>query len=138
MTSRGAVRALVLAVAAVTAAGCGQAGPFDYVPVSGHVVFEDGTPLAVGRVIFQPLAEPVDGAHPRAGAADLDSSGNFSSATSYKPGDGLVPGQHKVAIMFAVDEDGRALVSKEFTRMTTTPLVVDTDDSPFTITVSRP
>lgn len=130
-------RLLVCFVAALVT-GCGPPGPFDYVPVSGKVVFEDGSPLTVGRVVFQPLAPPVGAAHPRAGTADLNSNGEFTSATSYKPNDGLVPGEHKVAIMYAVDDAGKPLVADEFTNIATTPLTVNTADVPFTITIKKP
>lgn len=118
--------------------GCGSSGPFDYVKASGTVKFDDGEPLTVGRVIFQPLAQPVGDAAPRAGVGDLSDSGAFNSVTSYKPGDGLVPGQHKVAIMYAVDENGESLVPKEYTSIGTTPLTVDTANLPFEITIPRP
>jgi len=119
-------------------AGCGSNGPFDYVESSGSVKFDDGEPLTTGRVIFQPLAQPVGDAAPRAGVADLSDSGKFNSVTSYKPGDGLVPGQHKVAIMYAVDENGVSLVPQEYTSIGTTPLTVDTANLPFEITIPRP
>jgi hypothetical protein len=118
--------------------GCGGNGPFSYVSASGSVHFEDGAPLTVGKVIFKPLAEAKGAAHPRSGGANLDSEGRFRSVTSYKPGDGLVPGKHKVAIMFAVDEKGQSLVHPDYTNMATTPLEVDTADGPFEIVVPRP
>lgn len=120
------------------AAGCGSSGPFDYVKVSGNVSFEDGEPLTVGRVIFESQAASVGNAHPRAGVGDLSDSGDFESVTSYKPGDGLVPGEHKVAIMYAVDKNGKSLVPKELASIGTTTLIVNTDDSPFEIVIPRP
>lgn len=121
-----------------TLIGCGSGSPFDYVPARGVVRYEDGEPVPVGKVIFKSLAEPKGAAHARPGGADLDNSGSFSSVTSYKPGDGLVPGKHKVAIMFAVDDDGKPLVHPDYANMSTTPLEVDTADSPFEIVVKRP
>ncbi|TWT35293.1 hypothetical protein KOR34_01810 [Posidoniimonas corsicana] len=117
--------------------GCGG-GPFDYVPASGRVTYEDGQPLQVGKVIFKSMAPAVGGAHPRPAGADLNPDGTFDSVTSHKPGDGLVPGKHTVAIMFAVDENGNSLVPAEYTNIATTPITVDTADAPFQITIPRP
>jgi hypothetical protein len=58
--------------------------------------------------------------------------------TSYKYGDGLVPGRHKVAIEQVKDKNGRLLVPKELTNVATTPLEVNTDDAPFDIKVPKP
>ena len=125
-------------LAAAVLLGCGSQGPFEYVPVSGRVVYDDGSPVTVGKAYFVPDAPPKDGMHPRTATADLNSDGSFQSVTSYKPGDGLIPGKHKVAIMFAEDENGQPLVAKQFTSFATSPLVVDTADAPLEIKVAKP
>jgi hypothetical protein len=121
------------------AIGCsGSSSPFDYVPVEGKVVFEDGSPLTTGKVVFRPLAPPQGTAYPRAGGTDLNSDGTFDIVTTQKYGDGLVAGKHKVAFMYATDADGNSLVAKEYLDMATTPVEVDTADSPLVITVAKP
>ena len=117
--------------------GCGTGSPFDYVKASGRVVYEDGQPLPMGKVVFASQAPAVGQAFPRPGSAPIGPDGSFASVTSYKPDDGLVPGKHKVAIMFAVDEQGNHLVPPEYRSVDTTPIEVDTADSPFEIKVPR-
>lgn len=130
---------IVLAtLACVFSLGCGSGAPFSYKKVSGRVVFDDGVPVTRGKVIFDPQSSPVGEAHPRAGAADLDSEGRFSEATTFKPGDGIVAGKHKVAIMFTEGSDGKASVDPIYANVATTPVEVDTADLPFEIVVKRP
>jgi hypothetical protein len=121
--------------------GCKDAGPFDYVPVSGHLAYEDGTPLpAAGiRLAFEVQDKPPQGdAYQPSGDASVDAQGNFSCVTSHKYGDGLIPGKHKVTIYYATDAKGNLLVPKEYTRPTTTPLTISTDQLPLDIKVPRP
>ena len=49
------------------------------------------------------------------GMANVDSNGEFDCVTSYKYGDGLVPGTHKVVIQAANERDGKPVVPKEYT-----------------------
>lgn len=81
---------------------------------------------------------PVENAYPRPGMANVDANGNFDCVTSYKYGDGLVPGKHKVAIQAANERDGKLVVPKEYASTETTPLVIDTADSPLDIKVPKP
>lgn len=121
--------------------GCGGTNsPFDYVKVSGRLSYEDGTPIPANgiKLIFDSQAPPVGNAHPRPGSAMVSASGEFKDVTSYKYADGLVPGKHKVSILYATDANGKLLVPAEYTKGSTTPLVVDTADSPFEIKVPRP
>ena len=73
-------------------AGCG--GPRLH-PVHGKVTWDDGTEareLAGGLVI----CESADG---HVGArGDIEQDGSFQ-LTTYKPGDGLLPGKHRVAVV---------------------------------------
>src|SRR5436853_7492179 len=83
------------------ALGCGSGSPFHYVKVKGKVTYEDGSPIPGNglRIRFFPLDAPkVENAVPRPAYARFDDQGNFDSVTSYKYGDGLIPGKHKVAI----------------------------------------
>lgn len=135
-------RAAVLIAIFVVASyiGCGSGSPFEYVPVQGKVTYEDGSPIPAHGLVLQFITMDVGTqgqAHPRPGAADLDDKGSFTCATSYKYGDGLVPGKHKVAIYYATDAKGKLLVPKEYTLVATTPLVIDTSNSPLEIMVPR-
>ena len=138
------VRVVHLALTAIllaTLSGCGSNGPFKYVPVSGKVTYEDGTPIPVGgmRIIFVALDTPaVDGAHPRPAMAHVDASGQFSAATSYKYGDGLIPGRHKVVLQAPAESEGQPVIPKSCLSEVTTPLVVDTADRPLEIKVPKP
>lgn len=130
-----------LALAVCCFSGCGSGAPFDYIPVSGKITYDDGTPIPAGgiRLGFRSIdAKPVGDAHPRPAEAVVDAQGNFGSATSYKPNDGLIPGKHKVTIAYATDAKGKLLVAKEYTDGSTTPLVVDTATLPLEIKVPRP
>jgi hypothetical protein len=133
------------AVALLGLAGCGDGNPFDYVPVSGRLTYEDGTPIPAGgmRIGFTVIdVAPKNGAFPRPAEAVVNAEGNFSSVTSYKPGDGLMPGKHKAAIYYATDAQGKLLIPKDYAHASTTPLVVEvTADSartPLEIKVPRP
>lgn len=125
----------------VALAGCGPSDPFDYVKVSGKVTYEDGSPIPGSlEVEFQPLAEAVDPkTHPRPGFATMNDDGTFDSVTSYKYGDGLVRGRHKVAIRsFGEDLNPTGAVPEEYTNPETSPLEVDTADAPFHLKVPKP
>jgi len=120
--------------------GCGSNEPFDYIPVHGKLTFEDGSPIPASGIVlqFQALdAEPVNGMHPRPAQASVDAQGVFTQATSHKYGDGLIPGKHKVAIYYATDAKGKLLVSKEYTHLGNTPLVIETGAGEIEIKVPR-
>ena len=124
----------------VACAGCWSSGPFDYVPASGKIAYDDGTPIPGGcRLAFVAQdAAPVGNAYPRPGLANVDAEGKFDCVTSHKFGDGLIPGKHKVVIQNAGEQTGKPVVPKEFTSETTTTLIVDTHDAPFDIKVPKP
>jgi hypothetical protein len=132
-------------LAAAVCLGCDDGNPFDYVPVSGKLSYEDGTPLPAGgirlRFYLQDVG-PIDGAYPRPGMANVDPSGNFPNATSYNYGDGLTPGKHKVSLDYATDAAGKLLIPKEYTHPGSTPLVIEiteaSSDAPLEIKVPRP
>jgi hypothetical protein len=125
----------------VCAAGCGSGSPFKYVKTHGKITYEDGSPIPVQdlRLRFAALEAPkVENAVPRPAFARVDASGQFASVTSYKPDDGLIPGKHKVALEVGGAPGTTIPVPKEYQSISTTPLVVDTADSPFDIKVPRP
>jgi hypothetical protein len=85
-----------LALALLT--GCGESGPAT-VPVRGVVTY-NGTPLPKGSVVFA----PVDPSKCKGGTAAIGRDGRFRAATT-KPGDGLMPGEYKVAVTsYLVDQ----------------------------------
>lgn len=135
-------RLLTTAAAVALFTGCGGSGsPFDYIPASGKVTYEDGTPLPSGGYVikfFALDAPQVAGAQPRLGQANVDGTGIFHEVTSYKAGDGLIPGKHRVSFLYATDENGKSLVPDEYTIPNESPLVVDTANLPLDIRVPRP
>ena len=51
-------------------------------------------------------------------------SGGGQRTTSYKYGDGLVPGKHRVSIHYAVDAKGVPLVPVDYASANKSPLIV--------------
>lgn len=74
---------------------------------------------------------------PRPAKASV-ANGSFSEVTSYKFGDGLVPGKHRVAIVYANDKSGKSLVPADYVDISKSPLVIDTADAPLAIKVPKP
>lgn len=120
--------------------GCGSNGPFSYVPVSGSVAYEDGSPLPSSfKLIFVAQdAAPMKGVAPRPARANVDQQGKFDCVTSYKYGDGLIPGKHKVVFQIAPIQNGKPVIARDYTSSETTPLVIDTADAPLVIKVPKP
>ena len=68
----------------------------------------------------------------RVGRATLNvADGTFDSVTSFRYGDGIVPGKHKVVV------EAPGMIPREYASAATTPLVVDTEDSPFTLLIRK-
>lgn len=136
------VRSIMAVVAVVAASGCGGGSPFDYVPASGRLTYEDGQPIPAAGIRLQFFVQdvaPVDGAHPKPAAAHLDAQGNFTCVTSYRYGDGLIPGRHKISIDYAADATGKLLVPREYAHAASTPLEVVIDgDSAATLVLKTP
>ncbi|MFO0788161.1 MAG: hypothetical protein U0805_01810 [Pirellulales bacterium] len=132
-------RAYIAALLCLFIMGCGSNSPFKYTKASGKVTYEDGTPIPGVRLVFvaQDVAA-VGTAHPRPAMANVDSQGNFDCVTSYKYGDGLIPGKHKVFIQASADTGGKTTVPKEYLSELTTPLVIDTANLPLEIKVPKP
>lgn len=82
--------------------GCADGRPATF-PVSGRVVFADGTPVTSGTVEL----ESVDHGVNARGAIQPD--GTFRLST-YETGDGALPGRHRVAVIqMFVAQDERAI-----------------------------
>ena len=111
--------------------GCSRE-PFSFVPASGTITHEDGSPLPTEgglRVIFTLTAPPMeDGVCTPQAVAYPDSTGNFSQVSSIRQGGGMAVGEYKVAVMYE-SADARRYVPKEYISPKSTPLVVNTDAS---------
>jgi hypothetical protein len=130
-------------IACFVTAGCRDPNPFEQVPVSGTILYEDGSviPAKGIRLIFDSQAPPADAARfPRPASALVDVfNGSFASATTYRHGDGLVRGKHKVVLDIVPPTEGNTpLVPPEYLSAKTTPLIVDTDSLPLELRVPQP
>lgn len=127
--------AMASCVLALLTAGCGSGSPFSYVQVEGRVTYADGTLAPEGlRVVFASQTEPVKGQHPRVGNAYIGPDGKIGAITSYKPDDGLVRGKHKVLLIYE-GPNADSVVPRVYRKKSTTPLEIDTADSPFELTI---
>lgn len=137
--------ATVMVVIAIVARGClgGSDDPFRYVRVSGKVCYEDGAPITGKSLVltFVPV-ETVssDKKFARPGLAIVDAnSGEFQSATTLKPNDGIVFGRHRVVLSTSdrqpLPDDVVPAIYKNQAR---SPLEVDTRNQPFDIRIARP
>ena len=127
-------RERILAVALLTVAveGCGgSATPFEAVPVSGKVVYDDGSPIPVPgmELSFHSMTPPKDGFYPRVGAANVGGDGSFAMVTSHKYADGLLPGKHKVVIISREGGQLTKKIPKECAVLSSTPIEVEVTES---------
>ena len=90
------MRVITIAAGLLTAAGCGGSQEFPLVPVSGTVTFAGGPCPKPGSIVFGPKAVD-EGLPQRAGSASFQEDGHFE-VTSFKAGDGLVPGTYVVKV----------------------------------------
>lgn len=122
--------------------GCDGSDPFEHVPVSGKVTYEDGTPIPVADLVltFYPQTAALNAkTHPRPGTALVDrASGAFAAATTHEPNDGLIRGKHKVTLTSPAGPIPPSTVPPEYGDLTRTPLEVDTEQRPLTLSVRRP
>mgnify|MGYP007073286773 CR=1 FL=1 len=103
------------------------------VPVSGRVLY-NGEPLQFGTVMFQPAVG-------QAAVGEIQPDGSFTLST-YEPGDGAVPGAHKVCVRCYEGQRpgaglkqtggevtlGALLIPRKYTRFGTSGLAVDIVD----------
>ena len=99
------------------------------VPVSGKVIFPDGSPLDHG------IIEMRHSSLPQVARGEIDSEGQFSVST-FKPGDGALPGEYQVAVTqliiaedlsFEDHQHGKRL-DPRFSRVETSNLTVVVDE----------
>ncbi|UUO07289.1 carboxypeptidase-like regulatory domain-containing protein [Blastopirellula sp. J2-11] len=132
-------RCLAPAILLIAAIGCGRGNPLGLVPVSGRVTL-DGAPLADATVSFIP-----EQGRPASGTTNAE--GRFE-LTTLDPGDGVMPGDHKVTVMKYADHDAEknpyarlvSLVPVHYVELKTTPLTVSvpkSGDSNVEITLAK-
>jgi hypothetical protein len=85
-------------IALILLGGCGGADYPTTVPISGRVTLAGGIWPTDGEIYFLPL-KPAAGLPRRAATAKFSSDGQFGSPTSWREGDGIVPGQYKIYVM---------------------------------------
>ena len=139
--------ALFVLVATVSILGCGSGQPWSPVPIRGKITYEDGSliPAQSIRLYFSSQEPPKDSATvPRRGVVDVNvADGTFKEATTYRFGDGLIPGKHRVTVA-ASDSAGPNVgtgskgVPREYASGTDTPLIIDTADAPLEIKIRKP
>ncbi len=130
----------------VIALGCGgESAPFAIVPVSGKVTYKDGSLIPAHRLLvkFHPQVEAIDAkTHPRYAQAEVDpKTGEFVEATTWKWGDGVIPGAQKVTIESLKKGDSpNGNVAPLYSSVDTTPLTTEVKNSnePFTFEVDKP
>lgn len=135
------LRGLACGVAALLLAGCSESTPYGVVPVSGKIVYDDGSVIPAEEMIlsFRSMEQPLDPkTHPRTGMCRVNvGDGTFESVTTYAHADGAIRGKHKVSVAFR-GGNGKNIVPKDYTSELTTPLVVDTNEAPFTMSIPKP
>jgi hypothetical protein len=85
---------LALATCAVATPGCSD-GRLPTVPVTGRVVFLDGSPVRTGTVELQSRTHPIQA------RGTIDPDGSFR-LTTYDAGDGAVAGTHDCVVVQTV------------------------------------
>lgn len=123
--------------------GCWSGTPYPLVKIEGSVTYEDGEVIPADglELRFVPQAPPRDPRIPPKPATVYvnAATGEFSTATTYRHDDGVIRGEHRVMVRATSgDRPDSGLVPSEYGRADTTPLVVDTRDSPLRLTVMRP
>lgn len=124
--------------------GCSDT-PYDIVPISGKVTYEDGQPIPADSVYvwFYPQVDPRSAkVQPRPGVAELNSEdGTFAYASTCEHADGVIPGRHKVVVKLADEsQTGAEAIPKIYTDPATTPLEIEVTEGNqyFELSVKRP
>ncbi len=134
-----------LVLTAGSLSGCGSGDPFSYVPTTGKVTYEDGTPIPAPVVHLTFVAENPPTIDEKTfapkGKADVTSTdGSFDVVTSHNYNDGLLPGKHKV-LAIATDDKHQIIegvIPPEYKEVNKTPLEIDTANQPLVIKIKKP
>jgi hypothetical protein len=99
--------------------GAGGCGGETFFPVSGKVVYKDGTPVSAGLVIFEPVSQKISA------RGEIQADGSFQLGTR-KDNDGALEGDYKVLIAPPpLPEEGkrrRSPVHPKYQSLESTPL----------------
>ena len=106
--------------------GCGESQIPTY-PVSGTVVFEDGSPTRTGTVELESLD------HKLTATGTIREDGSFVLGT-YKSNDGACAGQHRAIVVQLIINDGTVIHSKDHGKPVD-PRFASYNTSPLTATV---
>lgn len=103
--------AAIFVLSAVSSIGCGGRG-IETVPVRGVVEFPEGQAPTKGTVYYRPLEVAEELPHKPANG-NFAGDGKFE-VTSFKPGDGLVPGTYSVLVECYKQADDGSWLKTEF------------------------
>lgn len=120
----------VTALMAGLCCGCGVAGSGTMpgvIPVKGKVTYK-GKPVAKGSVTFEPDGFGRD-AHGK-----IESDGSFVLST-YKEGDGAVPGHHRIAVKDTGIKSPKDAFAKKYAGVSSSGLTADVDEEHTEFTV---
>ena len=99
------MRLSLLGFACISSLGCGRDG-LPLVPVSGRVTFNGGPCPKNGTILFvQVPGTGIAGLPNRPARAAFGTDGKYE-ATSFTPGDGILPGRYQVAVSCMDGEPG--------------------------------
>jgi hypothetical protein len=132
---------LGILIGSVAAIGCSGEG-LPTVPVSGLITFGGSAPPAKGSIAFSPISVE-QGMPRRPGTAEFDVDGRFA-ATSFREGDGLLPGRYRAIVSCWTGEPSNS-DPKSFERLNAVPksyepeeFTVKPNGEPVTLTINVP
>jgi hypothetical protein len=115
-------------VIAVSITGCGKRGP-ELVPVNGTITLEGGSWPHPGCIYFT-ISNPAPGMPGRPAVGKFTANG-FLVVTTFKEGDGLIPGDYKIGVecwetppRMATGAPGKSCVPQRCQSPTTSGLAV--------------
>ena len=139
------VRFMLVASALALVLGCGGVVPYDVVPVTAKVTYEDGSliPGEYISVAFHAQVEAVDSAtSPRVGGGTINAAdGTVEGITTYEYGDGLIQGKHKVTLTVGgAEAESSTAIPGAYTDPASTPLEIEVTESDqhFDVKVAKP
>jgi hypothetical protein len=132
----------LFAVFCCVQSACEKGHGLPLVPVSGHVTFNNSQPPMEGNIAFVQIGNSGQPGVPnRPGRATFGTDGQFA-ATTFKDGDGLLPGKYQVTISCA---DAEAKPGQPFDEVSFVPsnyraeqLIVQQDGGPVEVNFDVP